>query len=88
MNQLTPIAAKLANKKETAVENKYSIQIKCFQTIDVDGIEDKPELFGDPISGGFRSTLCVEIQGGFAMGGYTKSQLEALIEHIHAFEPK
>jgi hypothetical protein len=24
--------------------NEYSIQIKCFQTIDVDGIEDKPEL--------------------------------------------
>ena len=64
--------------------NKYSIQIKCFQTIDVEGIEDKPELFGDPISGGFRPTLVVEIQGGFAIGGYTKSQLEALIEHIHA----
>ena len=70
------------------MENKYSIQIKCFQTLDVDGIKDKPELFGDPISGGFRPTLCVEIQGGLAMGGYTKSQLEALIEHIHAFEPK
>ena len=70
------------------MESKYSIQIKCFQNIDVDGIEEKPELFGDPISGGFRPTLCVEIQGGFAMGGYTKSQLDALIEHIHAFEPK
>jgi hypothetical protein len=23
------------------MENKYSIQIKCFQNIDVDGIEDK-----------------------------------------------
>jgi hypothetical protein len=40
-------------RKETAMANEYSIQIKCFQTIDVDGIEDKPELFGDPISGGF-----------------------------------
>ena len=70
------------------MENKYSIQIKCFQTIDVDRIEDKPELFCDPISGGFRPILCVEIQGGFAMCGYTKCHLDALIEHIHAFEPK